>query len=508
MTSRVRVAVGGISYETNNFAGRAGPADCFETHAIFRGEEVLSRAAPNTEIGGALAATAEDADVELVGLLETFGGCGAPVPDPTYAALRAELLDRLAAAGPVDAVYLPLHGAMTTTEREDTEADLLAGVREVVGADVPLVVSFDLHAAVSQATADLADAVVGFKTCPHTDYAPTGQRAMTVAVRSARGEIRPAVLRVPVPMLTGSEAHDTSTGPLARHMNRLQRQIGRDGLLDGSVFACQPWLDTARSTWTITITHDAEGRAAAAELARVTRAALLADLDAFTIEKVDVEAVWPAIDAARQQAGQRDRVVIVSDSGDSTSAGSPGDSVDCLRQLVGAGRPSVLATVTDAPAAAAAHEAGVGASVRLRIGGRLTPGIDAALDIDATVRALSDGRFVQEYPAVPVDLGPCALVRVANADIAVTSRPAFMLDTSAFRHLGLDPADYDVVQVKSAGGFRALWAPVSTTAVVVDSLGASTSRLTDLPFTRLPQPLWPFASEAELAAVSGDGVGQ
>lgn len=486
MTARIRIAIGGIRYESNSFAGASAAADCFESHAVWRGAEVLDAAEPNSELRGAIDAVAAEPGVELLGVLDTFGGCGAPVPDASYAALSAEFLERLSRLGPVDSVYLPLHGAMTTTERDDVEADLVTRVRQVIGPDVPLVVSFDLHAAVSATTAAAADAVVGFKTCPHTDYVETGQRALTLAIRSARREVLPSVVRVPVPMLTASEGHDTASGPLAGHMDRLQREVMERALLDGSIFACQPWLDTARSTWAVTVTHDASDAQAALALAESVRADLLDDLESFHVVKVAVNDVWPAVE---QLDG---RPVIVADSGDSPSAGAPGDSVDCLRVLVGAGLPTVLATVTDAPVAAAAHRAGPGATFRVRLGGSLTPGLGAAIDVEATVRSVSDGRFVQEYPASPVDIGPCAVLRVANADIVVTSRPAFMLDTSVIRHAGLDPADYRVVQVKSAGGFRALWSSVSTSAVVVDSLGASSSRLTDLPFSRLPQPLWPF----------------
>jgi microcystin degradation protein MlrC len=378
---------------------------------------------------------------------------------------------------------------MTTTERYDVEADLLAGVRRLVGPDVPVITSFDLHAAVSETTVGVVDAIVGFKTCPHVDYVETGQRAMTLAVRSARREIRPRVLRVAVPMLTASEAHDTSSGPLAPHMRRLQQIVADGVLLDGSIFACQPWLDTPRSTWTVTITSDAGDESTAASVADRTATALLDDLDAFRTSKVATGELWGAIDALLEEH----RPVLVSDSGDSPSAGALGDSIDCLRELVSTDRPRVLATVTDQAAALAAHEAGCGSTVRPEVGGSLTPGLGESLAIEGEVISLHDGRFVQTYPASPVDAGPCAVVRVANTDLVVTSRPVIMLDTSVFAHVGTAPADYAVVQVKSAGGFRALWSTVSTWAVVADSLGASTSRLTELPFTHLPAPLWPFA---------------
>jgi len=489
--TRVRVAVGGMRYESNSFAGTGigTAAERFGLDGVRRGDDAVTGALDNSELAGARSAALEDGEVELIGIFDTFGGCGAPVPHAAYEALAFELVDRLRGLSGIDAVYLALHGAMTTTDCDDVEADLLSRARGVVG-ETPLVVSFDLHAAVTDRTCSLVDALVGYKTCPHVDFAETGQRALRLAVAAARGQIRPGVTRSVVPVLTAAEAHDTNAGALAAHMDRLQDEVRRRGLLDGSIFACQPWLDTPRSTWTVTVTADRSDDAelaAARSLGTATGQALIDDIESFRVTKTPVEAIWAEV--GRHPGG----TVIVSDSGDSPSAGSPGDSVDCLSALHRDGAPSVLATVTDGDAVRAATEAGVGAHVSLRVGGRLTPGLPRSLEVAGRVRQLSHGRYTQVYPATPVDVGPCALITTANVDLVITSRPAFMLDTSLFAHLSIDPRAYRVVQVKSAGGFRALWKPVSTMAVVADSLGASSSRLTDLPFKRLPAGLWPFA---------------
>jgi microcystin degradation protein MlrC len=486
MISPVRIAVGGIRYESNSFAGTSSPGEQFAE--LRRGDMVISEAPGNSELAGARTEARRDGGVELLGTIDVFGGCGAPLDEPVFEQLASELLARLGELRRVDAVYLALHGAMTTTVRQDVEADLLGRVRAVIGAVVPLVVSFDLHAAVSAETVDLVDAIVGYKTCPHIDFEATGQRALRLAVAAARGAVRPRVVRVPVPILTAAEAHDTDTGALAVHMDRLQQQVGERALIDGSIFACQPWLDTPRSTWTVTVTADATRWTDSADLASETRGRILDALDTFTVTKTPVEELWPAIDALTGGT------VIVSDSGDSPSAGATGDSIDCLRILLRAGGPSVLATVTDAEAVSAAAAVGEGAVITVEVGGRLTPGLDAHLTITGTVLTLADGRYTRIYPAARADVGPCAVVRAANVDLVITSRPAFMLDTTLFDHLGIDPRSYEIVQVKSAGGFRALWASVSTEAVVADSLGASTSRLTSLPFARLPPGLWPFAA--------------
>jgi microcystin degradation protein MlrC len=488
MSDRVRIAIGGIRYETNSFAGFDQDGLSLGLVGLRTGYDVVLKAPDNSEVAGARAAASGDEQLDLVGTLDIFGGCGPPVPQKYYEQLATELLDRLDALGRIDAMYLPLHCAMTTTETDDVEADLLGRVRDLLGPRTPLIVSFNLHAAVSSISAQLADGIVGYKTCPHTDYVQTGQRPMRLAAAAARREISPTVSRVPVPILTPAEAHDTSTGPLALHMTRLQKRVAELGLLDGSIFACQPWLDTSRSNWTVTVTSEVGRGYDARELADATRSEILQALQTFVVPKTRLEDIRTAVEAL--PAG----TVLVSDSGDSPSAGATGDSVDCLRILLAASRPRVLATVTDPVAAATAAAAGKGATVTVRLGGRLTPGLQQHLTVMATVLVLADGRYERIYPAAPVDVGICAVLRVDNVDVVVTSKPAFLLDTTLFDHLGFEPSEYRVVQVKSAGGFRAFWESVSTAVVVADSLGASTSSLTALPFTKLPRDLWPFSA--------------
>lgn len=476
--SRLRVAVGGIRYEANSFAGIGCPQSVFDGDVVRRGDEVLALAPPNSELFGARGVLQGAGDIDVVGLLDTYPGCGSPVPHDAYVRLRDEFTSRLQAALPVHGVLLTLHGAMATDADDDVEGDLLRAIRDIVGRDVPLVVSMDLHAAVSASSAALVDGIVGFKTCPHTDYEETGQRSAALLLNAVRAVSSPAVVVHPVPMITPAEAHDTDSGALAPHMNRAQVLADGQQILDVSIFAAQPWLDAARTRWTVAVTYDRAqegGETAAARIAGHLAEALEADRESFQVIKTPVDAVWTSI------LGLSDRPVLVADSGDSPSAGADGDSLDCLSHLIGDGHPSVLATLTDPDLAKRASLSPLGGEID---GGPLSPAV--------TVIATTTGRFARTYPAGPVDVGLCAVVRVANATVVVTERPAFMVDTSLFDQVGLDPSDFDVVQVKSAGGFRALWAPISDASVVVDSLGGSTSRLLELPFQKVVRPLWPF----------------
>lgn len=485
-----RIALGGLRYESNSFAGGTATDDVFQMFHLHCGPEMLEHISTYLEVGAAAAAlTAEGA--EPVPLLDTFGGCGPAVPHPAYTSVKDELLGRLKDELPVDAVYLALHGAMTTTEEDDVEGDLTATVRDVVGPSVPLIISMDLHAAVSARTATNVDGITGYKTCPHVDHAQAGESAAAIALAAALDQRSPVVARVVVPMITPAESHDTNTGPLSSHVRWLNEQLGEHGVLEGNIFAVQPWLDTLRSTYTVTLTYDQRvpgADEAASTLAGQAYDRLMDDRHNFRVQKTPVGEIWQEVDRLLPTTSDP---VLVSDSGDSPSAGAGGDSVHVLSELIDPSRPRALATVTDPDAVRILSGTQPGERTSLALGGALTPHAPS-VSVEAEVLSLHQGRFRQRYFDGPVDVGAIAVVRIHNVDLVITERPCFMLDPALFDHVDIDPRKYQVIQVKSAGGFRAHFADISTAVVVADSHGASTSQLTTLPFTKLPRPVWPF----------------
>lgn len=475
----LRIFVGGLRYESNSFVRQ----DQVDLTSIRVGSDVVERPEPGTEVAGAVARASQSDRVDLVGGIDGFLGCGGPPRLEDLRGLIDELLTRLDQAGPVDAVYLPLHGAFACDEESDVDGHLAAVVRKTIGDRTPLVVSLDLHAAVSDELVGAVDAIVGFKTCPHVDYEETGQRAMSIAISAAAGEISPAVVKKRVPILTAAEVHDTTEGPMVRHAALAHQLESPRDLLDLSVFAAQPWLDAERTSWSVTATVDAS-RPSAEKLgtdaaARVCES-ILDDAASLTVVKHGVEDV---LDLAAALPAD---TVLIADSGDSPSAGAGGDSTHLLRQLLHDGRRS-LATVTDPSAAAELARHGAGSAIdAIAVGGSVSPDLNSSLELrDVSIVSVHDGLFRREYPAAAVDAGVCVVVTSAQLTVVVTSRPAFMLDLSLLHHVGVDPGDFRFVQVKSAGGFRARWGELFDAAVVADSLGASTSRLDRLPFRRL-----------------------
>lgn len=471
------VAIGGIRYETNSFAA---PAQIDET-SLRVGDEVLSPPS-DTELAGALCA-AERHGLGVVGTLDVFGGCGGPADHSQFIQLLDELCRQLASAPRVDGVMLALHGAFGTATIDGADAEIVRRVRSVVGPDVPVVASLDLHAAVDRALAENLDAVVGFKTCPHVDYEATGARAMTILARTLRGDVSPRIHWLPIPVITPAESHDTTDGPLAMHMRHLLEDIdGDERVLDASLFAVQPWLDAKRTSWSVTVTTDSTTDDPGPALAKSIRDRVLGDLASFRVHKARPQ------DAAKLVSRRRPPLLL-ADSGDSPSAGATGASTDLLAHLVGVRGARILATLTDADAARRLRTVSAGNVLEMCLGGVPELGI-SSLQLRVTVESIHDGRYLRSYPAGECDVGTCAVLSVGDHQIIVTERPAFMLDTSLVEHLGLDVGQFDAIVIKSAGGFRAKWARVSTDYHTFDTRGASTSRLDSLPFRHVDQGLF------------------
>ncbi len=213
----MRIAVGGFQHETNSFASVKAGYEQFETADGWPGLSRGAALAPalvgiNLPAGGFLAA-ATAAGHQIAPLLWCSASPSAPVTDDAFERITAMLVADLRAAGPVDAVYLDLHGAMVTESVPDGEGEILARIRAVTGPDIPIVASLDLHANVTQRMVDLSDLLVPYRTYPHVDMAETGARAAALLDRILSGwRPKQGVPAGGVPGLAGGAVHAVRPG--------------------------------------------------------------------------------------------------------------------------------------------------------------------------------------------------------------------------------------------------------------------------------------------------------
>ena len=177
----MRIAVGGFQHETNTFAPTMADYTAFaqaDSWPAMQSGPALLQAfkGMNIPIAGFIDA-AEKSGHELEPLVWCHATPSAHVTEDAFERITGAMIEALEEMGPIDAVYLDLHGAMVCQHLDDGEGEIIARVRDVIGPDIPFVVSLDLHANITKRMVDLSDALIVYRTYPHVDMAETGARA-------------------------------------------------------------------------------------------------------------------------------------------------------------------------------------------------------------------------------------------------------------------------------------------------------------------------------------------
>jgi microcystin degradation protein MlrC len=487
----MRVAVGEFKHEANTFSSRSTDLADFQADHLLEGKEMLAVLAnTNSEVWGCVE-RATELGCRIEPLVAASAISGGPIAVEAYLRIKDALLGNLKAAGRVDGVYLALHGAMVAAVPggEDATGALLQKVRYLVGNDVPIVVTLDLHANVTRQMATLANALIGYHTWPHVDQSERGQEAANLLVATIRREVKPVTALSKLRMLLQVENGQTQSGPMAELLGRARTWEAAGSCLCGSVFLVQPWLDLPEMGCAISVvTDDDPGRAQnlADELGR-TMWDLRGDFDA---------ALVPLDEAIERASRALGKPVVLADSSDSTGSGAPGDSTAILRRLVEREVGCrVLLPLVDQGAVQAAHKAGAGAMLRLALGGKLDGLFGQPVHLDVEVERVGEASFHFEGPAfrgLEVRMGPVAVLRVRDIHILVSERPVWTVDPAMYRAVDLEPTQAQIVVVKSPNMFRAAYEPIAHDIMVVDTPGLASGNFRSLPFARLPRPFYPF----------------
>jgi microcystin degradation protein MlrC len=481
----VRIAVGGWLHETHSFAPVPTSYADFETPG---GYPPLSRGAAMvpaltgsaTACSGALAVL-QDAGAAVAPLLWCLAMPAGPIDDAAFeriaAMLCADISDALA-AGPLDGVYLDLHGAALSRSVPDVEGELLRRMRAIVG-DVPIAISLDPHANLTAAMVTLSDVVVPYRTYPHLDMRETGARAARLLLaRIARGApFARAFRQVDYWFTLGSQC--TMMGPMAAAMAERAAIAARHGMAELAFCFGFPYADFADCGAALCCYATSQVQADAA--AGAFLAYLLAREGDF---RPDAMPVAEAVTAALAAAAGAARPVILADTQDNPGGGGHSDTTGLLAELVAQeAAGAVVCLINDAESAAACHAAREGAVVALALGGRSD---GAPFHGEARVVRLGDGEFALTGPmgrGNMARLGPTALVEFEpGVRVMIASRKIQAYDQAILRHLDVEPASCRIIALKSSVHFRADFAPIAERIIVAAAPGPVIADPSTLPF--------------------------
>ena len=508
-TAHPRIAILGMHLESNAFAPVSTEAD-FRNSCYFEGEAMLIEAAkpaPNmpAEIPGFIEVMNATGPWQPVPIIITATEPGGPAEQGFVDATLKRMRTMLDVAGPFDAIYICNHGAMTASASEDPDGVLYAMAREVVGPNLPVLSSVDLHANISRRMFDSADCILSYRTNPHVDRRERGCEAATLMRRLLAGE-RWEKSMIRMPIKPPSVTLLTARGAYADMITEGQRHISADlpvvSILGGFVFG-----DVREGGITILIYGRGE-----------KPKALLRQLAEFAWKerqrfRIQLTSLADAIARAEQagRSGARN-VVCLADVADNPGGGGRGNTTDILEGLLAERVQSVLlGNFVDPAAAARFHAAGVGATVRVTLNENCADAFGRAVPIEATVLALSKGIVAGRrgvYAGRTVDLGLAAAVRVGGLTMVVCSRRIQCADPVFFETFGLDIGAFATLVVKSRGHFRAgidLWYS-DDRIIEVDAGGLTSPVLEQFAWKRMPRPVWPLDMDTQWQAPAADAL--
>ena len=449
------------------------------------GDDVISGTEGiNLPIAGFVEAAGSDTDIELLPILWCAAEPSAHVTDDAFERITGMILDGLRNAGHVDGLYLDLHGAMVTERFEDGEGELLSRIRALVGNDLPIVVSLDLHANVPPRMTRHASSMTIFRTYPHLDMAETGKRAYRLLRRHLSGEPIFKAFRQ-LPFLIPLQAQYTGASPCQELYGRL------DDIISGPVISA----DIAMGFTAADIRDLGPSVVAYATDQRTADRVADGLLDAITAAEADFDCGMMSAAEAVEAAMALDisGPVVIADIQDNPGAGGTSDTTGLLAALVEASAEgAILGLLNDPEIAALAHRSGVGAAFEGGLGGKSGLPGQRPFQGQFQVMALSSGNFAftgDMYRGAIAEVGPTAVLKVldvgADIQVVVGSRRCQCLDQAIFTHIGLDPRKADIIVVKSTVHFRADFEALASATLVAEAPGAFPCRLENVSYQRL-----------------------
>lgn len=489
----MRIAVGGISHETSSFAvSKTTLADFASGFGLFRGDEIVKRfQGTNICTGGFLDGAAKHG-FEIVPLLWGFAYPSGLIVKEDYESLKREFLDRLQHAeaidGPVDGVLLDLHGAMVVEQTPDGDGDFIEAVRNVVGPDRPIVVTFDLHGNHTQRRVDAATAIVGFDTYPHVDMAERGREAADLIVRTILGEIRPTMAFRSIPLFWSAPTQVTALPPMDEVMQRVHGLESRPNVLSVTVATGFPWADVPDvGASTIVVTDNDQA------LAESTA-------DEFATWIWDNRERWSnppksIRDALREGEDAGRYPIVFADHADNTGGGSPGDSTEILQTFIELNLTEALILyIVDSEVAEQAHAIGVGGRYRGPVGGKSAAIQGPPVIMDAEVMAISNGDFVYDgpmYAGLTGNMGCSAWLKQGGVSVVVVTSHEQPLGPAFAKTLGIDCRSMKYIAVKSAAHFRASFEKFAGSIISVDARAIHTQDFKRLKFQNRKRDVFP-----------------
>jgi microcystin degradation protein MlrC len=489
----MRIAIGGISHETNTF--NTVPTD-LEQFRVATGEEIIRTLTnTNTVIGGFIDA-AEEYQLDLI---PTVYANAPPVTGlvtkKAFEYLEARLVQTMLKTQ-ADGILINLHGAMVAAEYDDPEGHILTKLRTAVGNEVPIILVFDLHGNITQDWVDNTNVIIGYKTAPHTDMSIRGVEGGKAISSILRDNLQPTMAMAKPGILIGGGLMtvvdtplDVIKAPLFWIMSRAREMEQNPDVVNVTVAGGFGHADVPSAGIGIIVTTNNDPTLATElvkELGDLTwqlRRGFLWDM-----------VTTPINDAMRRAINSEESPVILADEGDNTAGGGPGDGTFLLQALKEVKWPNAALFIRDAASVHEAIQAGVGQEVTLHVGGKIDTLHGDPVLCTGRVQLISDGRFIS-VNRTRVDMGQTVVLECGQTHIVLTEHPTSQYEPAYFRSVGIEPREKKIIIVQSAHRFRhhfQVTEHLTERVIEVDTPGITSPNLSRFKFKNVHRPIFPL----------------
>jgi microcystin degradation protein MlrC len=487
---KLRVGIAFFYHESHSFAPLKTDIEAFYNEGYFKGDEIFSAySATKTEVGGFLDVLTKEEHIEVVPLLCAAATPAGPVTNEAYQLIEKEMLTELEMADHLDGLLLALHGAMVVEDIFDPEEKLLKEIRTVIGNDIPIATTLDMHANVSARMLEHTPYHFGFKTYPHVDMYNQGVNAAKLLLEVILEQKNYVASFIKLPMMPPSINMRTEEGPM-HHLMELAFQLESEpSIKNASVFGGFPYSDIPMVGASVLVIANDQ---TSADMAARELANKFWDLrnDFIMQLPTDKEGMNHALSLKEQKP------IVLADISDNPLSCGSGDTTLLLEEFISVNHPHTLfGGLTDPESIERCRMAGVGNEVMLDLGGKISPEFGRPVQVIAKVLALSDGVFYNSGPFnqhLRVDVKGAAYIRAGEVDILLIGRPMSANDPEMFRHIGIEPTSYTILGLKVKNHFRAAFDPIISKVIYVDAPGVASNDLKHFPYRNIPAKIWPL----------------
>lgn len=489
------LVVGEIMHESSTFSNQSTETENFKTNGFwYVGDDVyeLSRMGTKDFITGII-----DKAAELgMNVINTFAAAAPPsgkISANCYAALKRNLIEGVKRAGKIDGLCLALHGAGVSEIAEDIEGDLLQSLRECLGYEIPIIITLDLHANITDKMAKEATLLLLTKLYPHTDTYQTGEKAVCLMDKILKKQITITTSMKKIPLLLAISKGCTEDSPL-KEINGFCAQFEKEPqVLDCSFAHGFPYSDIQECGASVYVATDNNGELAEKIALQV--------VDYIWRKRAEFKSNYKnekeALDYAEQLLRQGEKTIVINEISDNPGAGTPGDGTYLLKELLARNIPQTcFAAIVDVDTVLKAIKSGVGTFVDVELGGKTDELHGKPIPIEkAYVKTISEGKYNLLSPMtknLPVNFGPSVRLQKDNLDIIVASISTQIMDDGLFSMHGINVSDYNVIGIKSAQHFKAHFTQITRNIIPVDSPGISTGNLGIFNYKHVTRPIYPL----------------